>query len=386
MSGRAPGGGGPGAEAAGGGGVAPSCLASRVGLLLLGAGALLAGLTGSLVLLGVPMPPETAGLGAAHGLLMTLGFLGTLIALERAVALGRGWAYLAPLAAGLGGLLLVFGKELPVAGIAFAAAGVLLVAIYVAFDRIDRSLHGSIQAAGAVAWLIGALLLVAGRPVPTIAPWLGAFLVLTVAGERLELSRILRPTTAIRRIFVAVAGVFIAGVTLTIVAPDPGLRIAGAGLIGLAVWLGRNDLARRTVRATGVTRYIAVCLLLGYAWMAVAGAWWVAAGPVAAGPEYDAQLHALFLGFVISMVFGHAPVILPAVLRVPLPYHPVLYLPLALLHGALVLRILLGDLLRSGAAFQLGGVLNVAALLLFLGMAAMLAVRSGRARRGVPRR
>jgi hypothetical protein len=369
-----------------GGGVARSWLASRVGLLLLGAIALLAGLTGSLVLLGVPMPPETAGLAAAHGLLMTLGFLGTLIALERAVAIGRWWAYLAPLAAGLGGLLLVLGKELPVTGIAFATAGALLVAIYVAFDRIERSLHGSVQATGAVAWLIGALLLVAGRPVPSIAPWLGAFLVLTVAGERLELSRILRPTTAIRRMFVAVAGVFIAGVTLTIVAPDPGLRIAGAGLIGLALWLGRNDLARRTVRATGVTRYIAVCLLLGYAWMAVAGAWWVAAGPVAAGPAYDAQLHALFLGFVISMVFGHAPVILPAVLRVPLPYHPVLYLPLALLHGALVLRILLGDLGRSGAAFQLGGVLNVTALLLFLGLAVVLAVRSGRAQRGAKRR
>jgi hypothetical protein len=81
VSGRASGGGGPGAEGAGGG-VARSWLV----LLLLGAVALLAGLTGSLRLLGVPMPPETAGNAAAHGLLMTLGFLGTLIALERAVA------------------------------------------------------------------------------------------------------------------------------------------------------------------------------------------------------------------------------------------------------------------------------------------------------------
>jgi len=81
VSGRASGGGGPGAEGAGGG-VARSCLV----LLLLGAVALLAGLTGSLRLLGVPMPPETAGPAAAHGFLMTLGFLGTLIALERAVA------------------------------------------------------------------------------------------------------------------------------------------------------------------------------------------------------------------------------------------------------------------------------------------------------------
>ena len=46
------------------------------------------------------------------------------------------------------------------------------------------------------------------------------------------------------------------------------------------------------------------------------------------------EIHALFLGFVISIVFGHAPVILPAVLRVPLPYRSVFYRPLAMLHGS----------------------------------------------------
>ena len=39
------------------------------------------------------------------------------------------------------------------------------------------------------------------------------------------------------------------------------------------------------------------------------------------------------LGFVFSMVFGHAPIIFPAVLRVAVPYHPVFYVPLALLHA-----------------------------------------------------
>jgi len=38
------------------------------------------------------------------------------------------------------------------------------------------------------------------------------------------------------------------------------------------------------------------------------------------GGGYDAVVHAIFLGFVISMVMAHAPVILPAVLRRPLPY------------------------------------------------------------------
>ena len=45
---------------------------------------------------------------------------------------------------------------------------------------------------------------------------------------------------------------------------------------------------------------------------------------------------------MFSMVFGHAPIIFPAVLRVAVPYHPTFYVPLALLRGSLILR-LAGD-------------------------------------------
>jgi hypothetical protein len=126
-----------------------------------------------------------------------------------------------------------------------------------------------------------------------------------------------------------------------------------------------------------VTRFIAASLLPGYAWLAVAGAMWLAVGVPLAGPAYDASLHALFLGFVMSMVFGHAPVILPAVLRLPLPYRPRFYAHLALLHAGLLVRIVGGDLLGSVAAWQLGGVLNVTALLVFLA-SSVVAVIGGR--------
>jgi len=39
-------------------------------------------------------------------------------------------------------------------------------------------------------------------------------------------------------------------------------------------------------------------------------------------------LHSIFVGFTISMIFGHAPIILPAVLNRMLPYHPSFYLSL----------------------------------------------------------
>jgi hypothetical protein len=66
-------------------------------------------------------------------------------------------------------------------------------------------------------------------------------------------------------------------------------------------------------------------------------------GALYAGPYYDAALHAVFVGFVISMIFGHAPIIFPAILGVPITYQRGFYVHLILLHLSLIIR-LLGDL------------------------------------------
>jgi hypothetical protein len=76
------------------------------------------------------------------------------------------------------------------------------------------------------------------------------------------------------------------------------------------------------------------------------------------------------LGFAISMVMAHAPVILPAVLRRPLPYRPVMWIPLVLMHIGLVIRIGAGDLGQLYGVWQAGSVINVVALLLFFVVAA----------------
>ncbi len=363
--------------------VAIASRAPRPAMLALGGVALLAGLTGALALLGLPLASGTVRLAADHGLLMTLGFLGTVISLERAVALGRPWGYLAPVTTGLGGLALVVGLPIALGTVLFTIGGALFVALYVAFDRIEVALHTRVQAVGALAWLVAALLLVAGQPVSAVLPWLAGFLILTIAGERLELARLGRLSGPKRTAFIVVAAIFCAGIVTTLVAPDLGVRAAGIGLVGLAAWLARHDLARRTVRIRGVTRFIALSLLIGYAWLAVAGVSWLAFGSSISGRPYDTMVHALFLGFVMSMVFGHAPVILPAVLRLPLPYHPWFYGHLILLHTGLLIRILVGDLLGVTAAWQLGGVLNVAAVLLFLGGSVGASVVATRRRAGL---
>ena len=337
---------------------------------------LLAGLWEGLVYLGLSLPAGHTTLHENHGPLMVLGFLGTLIALERAVALGAAWAYLAPLGAALGGVAVVVALPNGVGQMLILLGGVVLVGIFVAVHRIQASLHNGVLASGAICWVVAAALWFAGWDVPRFIPWLAGFLVLTIAGERLELSRLVGATRLARRLFVTAASVFGAGLVISPFAESVGVRVAGVGLLGLAAWLVRNDVARRTIRTQGLTRFMAAALLTGYAWLAVGGSLWLAVGRMADGRAYDAMLHAIFLGFVISMIFAHAPVIVPAVLGRPLPYRPLFYAPLLLLHLSLALRLIGGDAVGSVDTWQWAGSLNEISLLLFAGLAAHAVVHA----------
>jgi len=341
----------------------------RLPLLLLAMAALASGVGGGLLRLGwgFPLPGALGGQGAAfHGPLMICAFFGTVIALERAVALATGWAYLGPAASGAGGLALLLGAPPVLAGILFCGgAAVLLLASIVVWRR-QAALHTLTLALASACWLAGNALWLLGFPVPVVVPaWL-AFLVLTIAGERLELSRFLPPSPVARRVFALLMTLVLAGALLSPFCPPSGAAVAGLGLASLALWLFKQDIARRTVKQQGLTRFIAVCLLLGYFWLAVGGALLLGGGELTgSGVLYDATLHALMVGFVFSMVFGHAPIIFPAVARVQIPYHPVFYLPLLFLHGSLALR-LLGDGLAEPSLRAAGGAGNGLALLLFV--------------------
>jgi len=323
--------------------------------------ALLAALVGGLARLGWSVPSRP-GLVAFHGPLMIGGFLGTLIGLERAVAIGRTWAYAGPLASGLGALAVMTG--VPGGPALMTLGSAMLVLAFIEIVRRQTALFTIIMAVAAACWLAGQLAWAAGTPMHRAVRWWIGFLVLTIVGERLELSRLLRLGAMARGAFVVAVAVLLAGLGLTSGAPDAGVRVIGLSLIGLAIWLGAFDIARRTVHATGLTRFIAVALLGGYVWLGIAGVLALAFGDVAAGRSYDAMLHAVFLGFVFSMIFGHAPIVLPAVLGIRLPYRPSFYLHLAVLHASLIVR-LLGDLAPWPSVQRWGGLLNALAIVLF---------------------
>lgn len=351
----------------------------RVPLLVLGFVGLLFGAGGGLARLGWQMPDAIAGAAALHGPLMVGGFFGVVIALERAVAISRYWAYSAPLLAGVGALLAAFGGNAgPYAPFFFLAGGLVFLAASLDVLRRQRALFTFTLALGAACWPIGTALWIAGGSIVAAVPWWLAFLVLTIAGERLELSRFLPPSPGAKAAFGAILAATVIGLVAS--GSSWGTMLFAAALFALSAWLLRQDIARRTIRGRALTRFIAACLLAGYLWLAVGSLVALLAGGFVPGERaYDASLHALTLGFVFSMVFGHAAIILPAVLRVTLPYHPSFYLPLVLLHGSVAIR-LLGD---AGAGYgwtRVGGLTNALALAVFIATMLVAVVRGRRAK------
>ena len=344
-------------------------------LLVPAAIALLAGLDAALQLMQLPAPISSTRLPDVHGPLLVLGFLGTLIALERAIALGRPVGLTAPALLGVGGLLLVGPAPLRAGQWLLVAGTANLVAVYVPLWRRQRDQAVLVQSLGAVLAVGAALLWAGGVDVPRLLPWLAGFAILTIAGERLELARLAMGPRA-STVLVLLSTAFGACLVAALIWPRVGNPMLGAVVLVLVGWLARHDVARRTVRTRGLTRFAALGMLGGYAWLAVAGAVWLGGTP--GGAAYDAVVHAVFLGFTMSMVMAHGPVILPAVLRRPLPYHPWMLAPLALLHGSLVLRLWLGDALGWLAAWHVGGIANILALLSFAAVAAWSAARSRR--------
>jgi hypothetical protein len=323
----------------------------RVLLVPLLGSLLVAGISGGLLRAGLLVAQSSlVGQAAAqHAALMICAFFGAVVSLERAVALKARVAFAVPLGCVAGGMALLAGQ--PEAGaLAFTLAALGFTAVNVALVRRQAAPHTIVLLVSALAWLTGCVRLLLGlHDDAMLASWF-AFLVITIAAERLEMTRLMRRRAAAQPLLVGVLCALLAGAALWSL-------LFGLALVALALWFATFDIARQTVRARGLTRYMALCLLGGYAWLAVAGAAWV--GFALGHPTRDAALHALGLGFIFCMVMGHAPVILPAVARIKVCFDAAFYAPLLLLHASLALRLAAPQWRGPGAA------LNAAAIALF---------------------
>jgi len=146
----------------------------------------------------------------------------------------------------------------------------------------------------------------------------------------------------------------------------------------MAAWLWRYDIARHTIRMQGQTRFMAAAILCGHSWLGVAGL--LALGVALTGNGLDALIHSVTIGFVMSMIMGHALIILPAVADVRIGYTPWMFAPLAALQLAVAWRIL-ADWFYLDWRWT-SGLMTVAALTGFAALA--IAVMVQRRRRAAP--
>jgi hypothetical protein len=316
---------------------------------------------------------------AFHGPLMACGFFGFVIALERAAALRRPLAWFAPALAASGTVAALAGA-IAVALPLWLAAALALVGAYLRVLLRERALHTAVETAGAVAWAGGTGLAVAGAGIDAIVVWWSAFLVLTIAGERRELARFVPLRGFARHAYEAVLALQIAALAIVVGARHAGALVWWFSLLLLAAWLLRYDFAcRRGIARSGWALHTARCLRAGYGWLVLAALWGMAAawnGVPVAGPG---PLHVLLLGFVFSMVFGHAPIVLPALLRMPIAAPTGReFVPVILMGGGVALRAV-GDLLMLPGARMLAGLVQVGAIVAF---ALLMMGRIAAARRG----
>jgi hypothetical protein len=299
-------------------------------------------------------------LAGDHGALMTGSFIGTLICLERSITHKHKWWRLLPLINGSS--ILLFLLQLPQLAYVFLITGStgLLILLFT-FVKNGPTLSHAILIMGAFAWLTGNLVLFNQYSYPAAVKWWMLFLLWTIFGERLELSRML-PVSRLKRITLyIIIAMNVAGVFLPF--HWYGNEIFATSLIGLSLWLFAFDMSRYAMKRPGQHRYIACWLLMGYAWLTVTGLWlifWPDA-PYA----YDAALHSFFLGFVFPMIFGHVPIIFPGIFKINISlYHPVLFIVLALFQCSLLLRIS-GDALLQSELRKWGAMVNGITIILF---------------------
>ena len=126
----------------------------RLPLLILGFASLVSGVLAGLARMGWSVPLPSVQLALLHGPLMVCGFLGTVIGLERAVALGYRWAYAGPLFTGLGGVALLLGfppfagASAMVLGSAVLFAGTTLIMLRQRELLLDIFAHGIVEKEG----------------------------------------------------------------------------------------------------------------------------------------------------------------------------------------------------------------------------------------------
>ena len=300
-----------------------------------------------------------------HGAVMVNAFLGTLIGLERAVAIKKWWTWFAPVASAIAYIVLLATENLTLASMGWVISGITLTVVNLYAWKQLPTQATLLMWFGTISWATGNAMLVANGSVTEAVPWWIAFLLLTIVGERLDLNKV-RPFRAyVSKLLSFLIWTYIGTLLLTSFEPISGLLAQGPVIVLIALWLLRYDMARLLIRQKGLSQFIGFTLLIGYVWLVLFGILLVLK-PFVYVP-YDTLWHTFFLGFVFSMIFAHGPIVFPAIIGRNFAFSRLLYLPVILFQIGLLLRFA-GPLLSITALLHVGAVLSAVAIVMFMPM------------------
>ncbi len=295
-----------------------------------------------------------------HGALMVGSFLGTVIILERVVALKKRWLYIFPAISGISSIFF-FVDQPKIAVLCLLVASLGLMLLYIIIISKYKHYYFYVMLFGAFCWLVGNVYLYHQSLYAMSVNWWMAFILFTVIGERLELGKFLPPKKLKMPLFWIIVGIVFLGLVLPY--HGVGSIVTGVGFIVLSLWLFQYDIIRKSIKVKGIHRFTAVMLGVGYLWLFVSGVLLISSN--ISSFQYDAIIHTFFIGFTFSMIFAHGPIIFPGVAGFPFkPFHPVLYWIGGLLEVSLVIRIV-ADLVEQVYLRKVGGMINGISILIF---------------------
>ncbi|GAB4185631.1 MAG: hypothetical protein OHK0057_09500 [Thermoflexibacter sp.] len=321
-----------------------------------------------------PLAVTTSASVTQHGAIMASGFLASLILLEKIVLLHKSWFLLFPFINVLS--VPLFLLDFHIVGIICLLIGsTAMVGIAIYFILKYKESYHYLLLGGAVLLWMGNFKLLLNSFYPTTIPFLMGFFLLVIVGERLEMSRFLPVSKFKINILWALIMIWVAGV-LFISFHSQFFAFASVLLSLIALWLLQNDMPKHSIKKAGLHRFVGINLIIAYLWLFIFGIWQFL--PLKIAFAYDAYLHLFFIGFVLSMVLAHAPVILPSVLKLGVkPFYSGLYVWVSAMQISLIIRII-GDVNGNLAWRKIGGVLNGVGFIGYLAMVAILMILGGR--------
>lgn len=330
---------------------------------------LIAGIVGGWYRMGWQIQIPNAA--AMHGFLMIGGFMGGVITLERMITMNKKWWLVFP---GFCAISIILGlsghQQFMAIGQTLAAIGMLL--FYLIHMQKDNSAYWYVLALGASCWIFGNIYVLMTNTIPFALPWWIGFILFTVLGERLELTRFLPvPQNSLYALY---GMMFLFLLSLWLPMHGIGRWLYVLSLACIVYWFAIHDMARRSIKKQGYSRYLGIGILTAYAWLFfhVLSVLLFLDHPFG----YDLYIHTFFLGFGFSMIWAHGPMILPAVLKLSFrPFHPILWVFWGIFQLSLLLRVI-GTTMDINMVRQFFSVLNGCSIIaIFIIMATLVRMR-----------